>query len=78
MSTSLPPYILGNELSKICYFASFSLDKVKNKPAFFSAGRSAIYTITETMVEVTALMEVEATFQASVSSAAGFPKIRSL
>lgn len=53
-------------------------DMVKNNPDFFRAGRRAIYTSTDTMAEVTALMEVEATFQARVSSAAGFPKMTNL
>ena len=50
----------------------------KNSPDFFSAGLSAIYTAVATIVEVTALMDVEATFHASVSSAAGLPRITSL
>ena len=42
----------------------------KNSPDFFSAGRTALYTRTATTVEVTALMEVDATFHARVTSAA--------
>ena len=37
-----------------------------------------MYTTTDTTAEMTALMDVEAMFQASVISAAGFPRITSL
>ena len=47
-------------------------------PAFLRAGRTAMYTTTDTIVDVTALMDVAATFQARVSSAAGLPRISSL
>lgn len=51
---------------------------LKNRPDFFNAGRNAIYTATDTIEEVTALMEVAAMFHARVISAAGFPRMRSL
>ena len=51
---------------------------VKNSPDLLSAGLSAMYTATDTIVDVTELMDVEAIFHASVSSAAGLPRISSL
>lgn len=51
---------------------------IGTKPDFNNIGRSAIYTITETIVEVTALILVDATFHASTSSAAGLPRINNL
>ena len=65
-------HICGTRSSIILFYSS------KNSPDFFSAGRSAIYTAVATMVDVTALMDVEATLYTSVSSAAGFPKISNL
>ena len=53
-------------------------EKSSNKPDFRRAGRKAIYSVTDTIVEVTALMVVEATFHASVNSAAGLPRINNL
>ena len=47
-------------------------------PDFSSAGRKAIYTKTDKIADVTALIEVDAIFHASVISAAGLPKIKSL
>ena len=47
-------------------------------PDFFNDFLKGIYRSVATIVEMTALIEVDATFQASVISAAGFPRIISL